>query len=177
MKNFPTVFLDTEFTDLNKPELLSVGMVGAGVEFYAEVTDPLRLEASTDFVKVAVLPQFGQIPGAACEYQTLCRRLVTFFSDMADSLGDGEYIIVAYDYETDWELVKCALQDAGTTGWSSLSTSLIPVDVNNVVNQAIGEAATEQYFGTQKLAAFARHHALCDARALKIAHEAVSSAP
>ena len=60
------VFLDTEFTNLLCPQLLSVGMVTLdGREFYAEIdlnTDcgKHRVKASSDFVRNGdVLAQWG----------------------------------------------------------------------------------------------------------------------
>lgn len=39
------IFLDTEFTDLTSPELLSIGMVSeGGREFYAEITPYRRAD-------------------------------------------------------------------------------------------------------------------------------------
>ncbi len=174
MTNFATVFLDTEFTDLSKPQLLSVGIVGEGVEFYAEVTDPQILNAASDFVKDIVLPQFARMSGAACSYSELCRRLAEFLSEMTAALRDDEYIVVAFDFETDWELVKESLENAGKPGQRALSC-LIPVDINHLVSQAAAELAQKSYFELQQWAPLAQHHALCDARALRIAHQAAST--
>lgn len=53
------IFLDTEFTDLRAPELISLGLVAEdGREFYAEFAD-FRLEACTPFVRREVLPLLG----------------------------------------------------------------------------------------------------------------------
>jgi len=61
--------LDTEFTDLNAPRLLSIGMTSkTGAEFYSEIDlgleeGQLRRTASTDFVQDVVLSQWGMIDG------------------------------------------------------------------------------------------------------------------
>lgn len=166
------LFLDTEFTDLIFfPRLLSVGIVGDGIEFYGEVTDRKRLESSSYFVKETVLPQFGKIPGAACSYQDLCHRLAVFFKALTKNC---DYIIVAYDYCLDWELVREALEHAGIPRWITLSMQIIPVDVNHIIRQPEAESASQNYFQSQRFAQYSRHHALCDARALKLAHEAGS---
>ena len=66
------VFIDTEFTDLIHPELLSLGAVTAdGREHYVELDlnselGRQRVLASSDFVRHGgVLDQWGLVPGAA----------------------------------------------------------------------------------------------------------------
>jgi hypothetical protein len=65
------IFLDTEFTSFDHPELISMGLVGEdGREFYAERTDYQR-DACSDFVLETVLPLLGRVPGAACSRSEL----------------------------------------------------------------------------------------------------------
>jgi hypothetical protein len=40
----------------------------------------------------------------------------------------------------------------------------------------VGDRTAARYFDAQRLAPFARHHALCDVRALRIAYEAAQLA-
>jgi hypothetical protein len=183
MKNY-ICFLDTEFTDLiNNPRLLSVGIVGSGAhseaQFYAEVTDRKRLAGANNFVKDAVLPQFGKVPGAACTYQELGHRLAEFFKELTASLNPalnpGGLIEVAYDYSMDWELVEYAIKDAGQKRWDSLSKFLSPVNVNNITGTIVGELSAQAYFESRRNELFGRHHALCDARALRFAYEAAKT--
>jgi len=176
------VFLDTEFTDLiNNPRLLSVGIVvgGSGVgpdlEFYAEVTDPGRLAASSNFVQDTVLPQFKVIFGAACTYADIGSRISAFLFSLAVSLPPDGIIEVAYDFNLDWELVEKAIRDTGNDDWSTLRQFLRPVNISNVTGTLIGEIAAQDYFESQYLAPIYRHHALCDARALRIAYDAVKA--
>ncbi|MFM2324982.1 MAG: hypothetical protein RL244_1861 [Pseudomonadota bacterium] len=65
------VFLDTEFTNVNRPELISLGLVAEdGREFDAERTDFSR-QACSGFVDAHVLSLLGRVPGAACDARTL----------------------------------------------------------------------------------------------------------
>ncbi len=74
------VFLDTEFTDLLNPELLSLGLVTLdGREHYAELdltTDPgrARVKASSAFVHSAIFDKWGLVAGAtSTEWEMGCR--------------------------------------------------------------------------------------------------------
>ena len=172
-------FLDTEFTDLVVwPRLLSVGLVAEGgrSEFYAEVTDPDRIRATGPFGKGAVLSQFGKIAGAACSYADLGGRLSTFLEGLAAEQESGEFIDLAFGYDLDWTLVDLAIQDSGALGWDSLRCRIRPVNVYELTGFDAGKMAAEAYFKTQALAPFSRHHALCDARALRVAYEAAQLA-
>ena len=172
-------FLDTEFTDLVVwPRLLSVGLVAEGgkSEFYAEVTDPDRIRATGPFGKGAVLSQFGKIAGAACSYADLGGRLSTFLEGLVAEQQSGEFIDLAFGYDLDWTLVDLAIQDSGALGWDSLRCRIRPVNVYELTGFDAGKMAAEAYFKTQALAPFSRHHALCDARALRVAYEAAQRA-
>ena len=171
-------FLDTEFTDLvMQPRLLSVGLVaGAGIggdrEFYAEVTDRDRIHAASWFALSAVLPQFSKVPHAACTYAALGVRLVTFLGDLTDALADGDSLEIAFAYHLDWELVEAATTDSGARHWESIRRRLHPVNVYDTTGFGTGARAAEAYFKSQTPATLSRHHALCDARALRLAFEA-----
>jgi hypothetical protein len=168
-------FLDTEFTDLVVwPRLLSVGLVAEGgkSKFYAEVTDPDRIRATGPFGKGAVLSQFGKIAGAACSYADLGGRLSTFLQGLVAEQQSGEFIDLAFGYDLDWTLVDLAIQDSGALGWDSLRCRIRPVNVYELTGFDAGKMAADAYFKTQALAPFSRHHALCDARALRVAYEA-----
>jgi 3' exoribonuclease, RNase T-like len=175
-------FLDTEFTDLViRPRLLSVGLAADGTagsgsksEFYAEVTDPDRIRATGWFGLSAVLPQFGKVTHAACTYAELGARLSTFLGDMVAALKSGASVEVAYGYPLDWELVEHAIQDSGARDWESTRRRLRPVNVYDITGFGSGKLAAEVYFESQAAAPFSRHHALCDARALREAYEAAT---
>lgn len=170
------VFLDTEFTALvARPLLLSVGLVG-GTEgaqpFYAEVTDRDRLDAASWYAAGAVLPQFGQVPGAACNYAELGPRLGRYFTGLARQLEDGERLDIAFGYHLDWALVALAIKDANPLDWALTRRRLHPRNVYELTGFDEGKCASEAYFKSQASAPFSRHHALCDARALRLAYQA-----
>ena len=174
-------FLDTEFTDLViRPRLLSVGVVaerGNRREFYAEVTDPDRVQATGWFGQSAVLPQFGMFEGAACTYAELGGRLSSFLGDLVEGLLVDEFIELAFGYHLDWELVDLAIKDCGTPGWESIRRHILPVNVYEITGFDAGKVAAEAYFKAQANAPIFRHHALCDARALRVAYEAATRVP
>ena len=182
------VFLDTEFTGpLADPKLLSVGIVpGArndkyagddtGLEFYAEVTDRERLDAASWFVLEAVLPQFGRVPGAACPYAELGARLYTFFANLAHSLAPAEAIEVAFEFDLDWALVERAIEAADAARWPAVAGLMHPVNVYDIAGFGAGKRAATTYFAAHRLAPLSRHHALCDARALRASHRAAQAA-
>ncbi|MEO8525980.1 MAG: hypothetical protein ABI460_14745 [Caldimonas sp.] len=174
------VFLDTEFTQLGgNPLLLSIGIVGGDGtrgEFYVEVTDTARLHAASAFALNVVLPQLGKVPGAACTYEEAGTRVFSYFAALVKALPRRETLAVAYECDLDWVLLERAMQETKRRLWPPLSKMLRPVNVYNVPGFAAGETASRAYFETQRFALFARHHALCDARALRIAYEAAKAA-
>jgi hypothetical protein len=173
-------FLDTEFTDLvNRPRLLSVGLVTDGEsnrEFYAEVTDRDRIHGASWFVMSAVLPQFGKAANAACPYAAIGSRLAAFFGGLIATLKTGELIELAFCYHLDWELIERAVLESGVKDWESTRSWIRPVNVYDTTGVGAGKRAAEAYYKSQNLAPFSRHHALCDARALRLAYEAAASA-
>ena len=70
------VFLDTEFSDFAKSDLISLALVAEdGREFYAERTDYRKNECSA-LVRETVWPLLGCVPGAAVRATsllTVCR--------------------------------------------------------------------------------------------------------
>jgi hypothetical protein len=175
------VFLDTEFTDLVvQPRLLSVGLVtGAGHdrELYAEVTDRDRIHAASWFALDAVLPQFGKVAHAACTYAALGVRLSDFFVELMASLEAAESIELAFGYYLDWDLMELAVRDSTARGWESTRRRLCPVNVYGITGVGAGALAAGAYFKSQANGPLSRHHALCDARALRLAYEAACPGP
>ena len=171
-------YLDTEFTDLViRPRLLSVGIVVATRserEFYAEVTDRDRVEATGCFGLGAVLPQFGRVALAACTYAELGARLAAFLADLTLALAPGEQVDSGFGYSLDWELVERAIQDSDAEDWESTRRRLQPIEVYAIAGSGPGRLAAEAYFEQQAGALLWRHHALCDARALRVACEAAT---
>ena len=170
------IFLDTEFTDLViEPRLLSIGMVAAAevdIEFYAEVTDRDRIHAACWFAMDVVLPQFGKIARAGCSYASLGARLRVFVERTAATLAPDEPVEIAFTYDLDWDLAQRAMQDAGGTPQDRVWRRLNPRNVYDVTESVPARAAADAYFSRQVDAPIERHHALCDARALRIAFEA-----
>jgi len=170
------IFLDTEFTDLvNEPRLLSIAMVGAGGvdrEFYAEVTDRQRIHAASWFALDVVLPQFGRVAHAACSYATLGARLNVFIARLVASLEPGERIDVAFSDDLDWQLAKRAMREGGAGQPALAEHVLHPRNVYAIAGFGAGKRASDAYFAAQSDAPIARHHCLCDARALRIAYQA-----
>ena len=78
------VFLDTEFTRLTRPDLISMGLVTEdGREFYAERTDYFETHCS-DFVRETVKPLLGRVPGAACSQAELTDRVREWFRHLPE---------------------------------------------------------------------------------------------
>lgn len=175
------VFLDTEFTDLDvAPRLLSVGIVADGAghdDFYAEVTDPDRLHDASPFALQAVLPQFGKIDDAACHYLDVGTRLWAFFDRQVHALAPSDSLVVVFGYDLEWSLTRLAIKDVSRTCWKRLEGRLRPRNVHRMPGFQAGEAASDRYFETQKRAPLTRHHALCDARALRLYYEAANASP
>ena len=185
-------FLDTEFTGLRGvPQLLSLALVSEqarGPSFYAEVTDSDRLGAASDFVQRKVISQFGRVDGAACGYRELGRRMVEFLDGGCGFLRSDFLVLgtdrdhkrrqrrIAFNSDWDWELMQAALRDADPAGFSVRRSQLLPNNIYNMPAFAAGERASEAYFEMQQLATYGRHHALCDARALRVAWRVASAA-
>ena len=98
------VFLDTEFTEFAKHDLISLALVAEdGREFYAERTDYQR-DACSKFVRENVVPFLGRVHGAACNRTELTARLHVWF----DRLPEPATII--YDFQGDWLLLTQAIR-------------------------------------------------------------------
>lgn len=122
-----------------------------------------------------VLPQFGKIPGAACTYFELGARAARFPDGLASPLETGQVIAVAYESDCDWVPLERARRETREKRWLDLKPRSHPVNVHNVPGFAAGERAAKTYFDAQRLALSSRHHALCDARTLRIAYEAAAA--
>jgi len=161
-------WIDTEFTDLDAPELLSVGIVtDTGRELYLELLDGDLRRRASDFASETVLMMFGAIPGASAEsYLELARRASDFL------LGLGAPVQLVFDYVTDRELLEHAMRRAPR--WSELEARLswefAPAEVYRT---DIGMVAMEEVWCQEEAVGLGRHHALSDARALRAACIAV----
>ena len=151
------VFLDTEFTDFAKPDLISLALVAEdGREFYAERTDYPAGQCS-EFVREIVLPLFGRVPGAACDSAEMALRLRTWF----DALPEAATIV--FDYYADWDLLVGA-----TPGRPPANCATQLYLDGYAITHPIFERAKNLIY-TQ---AWPPHHALADARALRAGYRA-----
>ena len=155
------VFLDTEFTEFQRPDLISIALVAEdGREFYAERTDYHR-DACSDFVRETVLPLLGRVPGAACSRTELTERLHEWF----DHLPEPATII--YDFEGDWQLLAWAI--LGRTYRCPPVNFGEPLHLgNSSITHPIFERAQNNIYSQDWLP----HHALADARALMAGYRA-----
>ena len=178
------ILLDTEFTSLLEPELLSLGMVTASEpaeEFYVEVD--LQSEAgrglagrSSDMVRESVLPQWGAIAGATATPREIGRRAGEWLLAMHERLlaaasKPERRLEVGFDYPTDYELLERAVRDARL--WDRVQGILRPVLLAGIVTSMEAEIAAEGYFREQRSRGLQRHHALADALALRAGYRAV----
>ena len=153
------IFLDTEFTDFDDPDLISIGLVDeSGREFYAESTE-YRQEACSDFVRQVVIPLLGEPKN----------RIVGNYFEIARQLNEwlkfyNDEVVIAIDYLGDWQLLVKLL-------------SLLPEEelVQNVKGLNIyGDLdimALEYYWAEVDAFGHKEHHALYDARGNKYAYK------
>ena len=167
------VFLDTEFTDLLHPQLMSLALVaGDGREHYVELDltsddGRARVAASSDFVRYGgVLDLWGRVPGAGCTAWEMGRRTGKWLLGLAAECG--ERVEVAFDYSTDFGLLEEAVRDAGL--WDRVREVVWPVNVASLVGTVEGELAAEACLQQLAPRSLARHHALADALALRAAY-------
>lgn len=174
------VFLDTEFTDLVRPELLSIGMVAEDLqEFYVELDlataeGQALQQVATDFVRFGpVLEQWHQIPGAAAGPREMGRRAGEWLLDLHKK--HLEPLIVAFDYAADYELLTNAIRTAGL--WAEVAEVMLPKNVDELTSTIESEMAGDAAFeDLAKYRGLLRHHALADAVVLRAAHHAATSA-
>ena len=154
------IFLDTEYTNIVRPLLISVGFVTEdGREFYAELTDGRDLAACSTFVTEYVLPLLQAVPAARLTRIELRQQL----PEWVRSLGESATII--YDLCADWRVLSAVFDDCpnqfGLEGrylkWH-----------DSPMEQRFAELY-EAWFDQNG----PRHHALVDARALRAAVLAV----
>lgn len=141
------LFLDTEFTDLRAPELLSLGIVSEATdEFYAELV--FNREVCSPFVATTVLPLLANEPRA--------RESVA--DDLRGWLARFENPVIVYDSPTDWAMFLWLFADVQ-----------VPVDGLLLEYDQWGwqrfEKNIDAYFENPQTAR--RHHALHDAKALR----------
>lgn len=156
------IFLDTEFTGFEHPELLSVGLAAdTGEECYVEIVDEELHRRCNSFVQDHVLAQFGRFSGAqAPDLASLARRVGDFLARFRSPLE------VCYDYRLDKELLVRALETTPSTLRVAGRLSWLNIDLETSVPEAqdaIGASLAESAYAL----GLHEHHALVDARALR----------
>ena len=170
------LFLDTEFTDLLSPQLLSIGMTtNEGEEFYAELdlssdVGKTRVRTASEFVKYGgVLDQWGRVPGATGTEWEIGRRAGEWLLCLTKS--SKLPIEIAFDYSMDFELLEFAVRDAGL--WEQVREGILPINIANLTGSLDGEMAAEECYRELSKSGgrgIGRHHALADALALRAAY-------
>ena len=155
------VFLDTEFTDFVRPDLISIGLVAEDLrEFYAERIDYRKDDCSV-FVRETVLPLLGGVPDAACNQSELTQRLRDWFEQLP------EPATIIYDFESDCRLLAEAV--LGRTENNPPANFGEPLHLeNSSITHPVFERAQNLTY-TQD---WPPHHALADARALMAGYRA-----
>jgi hypothetical protein len=166
------IYLDTEFTDLLAPELLSLAMVSArGDEHYVELdiespSGANTLAHASDVVRHnGVLDQWGRVPGSESSYEQMGWRTALWLQDQVHRNGQPAY--VAFDYPTDYELLEHVLRDAGR--WDALRQFVRPVNVAEISSRIDGALGAAAMYEAMRRRGIERHHALADAHALRAA--------
>jgi hypothetical protein len=160
------VFLDTEFTSIEAPELLSIGLVtDAGDELYVELAGNFPLVNASTFVLDTVVPQFGLMPQSVTTTLAELGQLVGVWLLELAASGTAP-LDVAYDYHTDFDLLELALQAAGL--WDQVQKFLEPTHVAYLIGDDFVESAMEaSWMNSFATNGIRRHHSLADARALR----------
>ena len=165
------VFFDTEFTTLDKdhgyPFLISIGLVSHdGREFYAELSDTWHRGFCSQFVIETVLPL---LQGG--EYLMTEAKLAFSLRDWLDAieLPIGEQIILRSDAPgVDWPWVEQLFTFYNT--WpTQLRRRPGAITLPTAAHNYRFETALCEYW---KANAARQHHALEDARALRLAWKA-----
>lgn len=155
------IYFDTEFTTMEasaERELISAGFVAEdGREWYAELVD-FRTSECSAFVREQVLPLLGAP-------NTLCLTSDEIGPRLAEWLATfGEPIDLVTDYAGDWYLLN---------DYARFNFKTLPIQVRGQVWQRSSQPRIEAALA-QTAAEFwhahpaKRHHALYDARLLKL---------
>lgn len=145
------VFLDTEFTNLTAPDLISIGLIDEPGDrfFYAEVSD-FNINKTSEFVKEVVLPQLGQAGVLRLPSLEIKNLLLSWLEPYS-----VEGVTIGCDYEGDWKLLSHLL-GGDVPRWMTYQ------NIWNCLNQEVLETFWAESGLTQ-------HHALYDAIANRFA--------
>lgn len=155
------VFLDTEFSDFTRPDLISLALVAEdGREFYAERTDYTATRC-TEFVRETVLPLLGRVPGADCTNKELTERVRAWVKELP------EPAIIIYDFATDWHLLAVAMLGRPHSKPPGDFATPLFLDSHTITHPMFEQALNRVYSDD-----WPPHHSLADARALMAGYRA-----
>jgi hypothetical protein len=148
------IWLDTEFTDLKQPKLISAGFAAEnGLELYVEIAEGQaggwRRSDCTEFVIERVLPHLEH------RHAWLIPEVGSRVADFLGVCGQGTRVQVLADYMADLYLMRSLLLGTGF-GYDSIADWCL---------QPLGTYG--QNLADQLLEQSRRHHALDDARAFR----------
>ncbi|MHA6203980.1 hypothetical protein ACXU4B_06130 [Dyella soli] len=146
------VFLDTEYTDEHRRDLVSIGMVTEDAQrsLYLERTDFSRTWCN-HFVVANVLPHLGNDPVALCITPELGQRLHAWFQVLP------RRVQLACDSPIDRDLLKTAMGGA-----MPANVNPLPYDLRPLIDTTVYDKAVARY---HEHPAHPWHHALHDAYA------------
>ena len=153
----PLIFIDTEFTDFQQPELISIALVMEnGEHFYAECQD-FSKAACSDFVVETILPLLNRTHSSVVgKTPDIAEKAIAWLRERAPA-----GFTLAFDYIGDYELFLRLMDDRLT----------IPFEALNIWPQ-LDESKLNWYFDNYVVP---RHHALYDARANRFAYAPASA--
>jgi hypothetical protein len=144
------IFIDTEFTNVTCPELISIGLITEnGKHFYGERND-FDFAKCSEFVRDGVLPLLSTRRDLIWTKAGLKRAVYSWL------MKQRQPRVICYDFHGDWDLLINLLGDQAT------DLSLQPLDVSYAINDLVHE----QFFHDTGLP---EHHALNDALANQFA--------
>ncbi|WP_292039230.1 3'-5' exoribonuclease [Massilia sp. UBA6681] len=147
MSNRLQVFIDTEFTNLSDPKLISIALVSeSGEEAYFEVE--FNYADCSEFVRESVLPLLQNDRACAVNSDELYSKLETWFRITKSTEQDIE---LCYDDEVDWRLFE-KIFDNRVPRW------IFPRNIEHEISPLL-------HFDYYKQMGCSEHHALNDARA------------
>ena len=157
------VYLDTEFTKFARPQLISLALVAeSGQEFYGESADFVTVQCS-DFVVQNVLPllQGGEVAASLVKLRGKVVDWLTALPSPAEIISD---------FEGDMELVLDLLRISANDIHRYNIAALTVLDGEVVKSESFDRALNDYFTNVDSR----RHCALVDARALMLAHSAMS---
>ncbi|MBP6108674.1 MAG: hypothetical protein KA484_02210 [Rhodocyclaceae bacterium] len=152
------IFLDTEFTNLDEPDLISVGFVADhGAELYIVLSD-FDHNMCSDFVKANVLPLLDRENPEVLSRGQAIDRMTSWLMDQRTSAT--EVIELVADHSIDFELIPpSVISEVGIVQFFNVYTEL---SRSLLLQFAVAQDEWHHQIGI-------RHHSMIDARGLKFA--------